>query len=91
MGILLPNETISSTMEMKRKVLELTRRQQATVVEEYWSVQFNGTPNMSSTSMAIDKWIEDRYNCKIFRPTALTVNMYFNQDKDITFFLLNHP
>lgn len=76
---------------MTRTVLELTRRQQVTIIEEYWIVNFDGTPNMSASSMAVDKWIEERYNCKIFRPSSLMVCMNFDDERDVTFFLLNHP
>lgn len=76
---------------MTRKVLELTRRQQVTIIEEFWSVHFNGVPNMSASSMAIDNWIEERYNCKLFRPSVMMVCMNFETEQDVTFFLLNHP
>jgi len=71
--------------------INLSLRQQVSIVEEYWSTNYDGRPHMDVTAEMMYKWIEARYNCTIHVISFASLRMYFINDKDITFFLLNHP
>lgn len=83
MGILLSNEALVIT-------IDLSLKQQVLIVDEYWGTNYDGRPHMDVTSKMMYDWIEDRYNCtiKVLAPHAMS--MTFKNDKDLTFFLLNH-
>lgn len=71
--------------------IDLSIKQKVSIVEEYWSTNYDGRPHMDVTSEMMYKWIEDRYNCTINVRSFSSLRMFFKNDKDVTFFLLNHP
>jgi hypothetical protein len=70
--------------------IDLTTRQHISIVEEYWSTNYDGRPHMDVTSEIMYNWIAARYNCTIHVKATSAVRMIFEDDKDVTFFLLNH-
>jgi hypothetical protein len=71
--------------------IELTVEQQIRIVNEFWDLNYNGIPSKKATHEDIIKWIECHYNCNVTHTEASWMSITFEDDKDLTFFLLNHP